>query len=74
VTSFPTLLLAVKEITAVGTIRYTAGCFEAAIDLLAQGKIDIKPLITKSFPLEQIEDALNAVIEGKEMKVVVTNY
>jgi len=35
--------------------------------------VDLKQLITKSFPLSQSRDAFEAVASGNEIKVIVRN-
>lgn len=71
--SFPTLQVATKELNVLGTYRYSAGCFEDGVDLLQRGLVSLKPLITKTFPLDQAEDAFQAVKAGKEVKIVIMN-
>lgn len=53
--------------------RYTASCFPSAIDLLTRGVVDVKQLITKTFPLTKSTDAFEAVASGEQMKVIVKN-
>jgi predicted dehydrogenase/threonine dehydrogenase-like Zn-dependent dehydrogenase len=51
-----------------GYIRWTEGRnFQAFIDLIADGKIDIKPLITHRFPIELAESAYE-LITGKHQE------
>lgn len=56
-----------------GITRYTASCFPSAIDMLARGVVDLKPLITKKYPLSQSTEAFEAVASGKEIKVIIKN-
>ncbi|KAF5393972.1 hypothetical protein D9757_000338 [Collybiopsis confluens] len=49
INSFPTVEIVAKELDVVGSVRYTAGCFQTAIDLVATGKVNLKPLITAIF-------------------------
>jgi D-xylulose reductase len=72
-TSFPTLELSAKELDVRGSLRYTTGCFEDASDLLERKLVDLKPLITRTFPLAQSEEAFKAVRAGSEIKIVVMN-
>ncbi|WVR07256.1 hypothetical protein IAU60_004297 [Kwoniella sp. DSM 27419] len=71
--SFPILQVATKELNVLGTLRYTNRCFEDGIDLLSRGLVSLKPLITKTFPLQQSEDAFKAVKSGAEIKIVIMN-
>ncbi len=49
----------------IGFIRWTEGRnLEAVVDLLASGKLDVKPLITHRLPIEQAEEAYE-IITGK---------
>ncbi len=49
----------------IGFIRWTEGRnLEAVVDLLASGKMDVKPLITHRLPIEQAEEAYE-IITGK---------
>ncbi|KAF5862572.1 hypothetical protein ETB97_011476 [Aspergillus alliaceus] len=51
-----------------GSIRYTAGCFSAILDLIASGKIDVKRLVTIRFAFEQVEEAFELL--SREDKAV----
>jgi len=73
VTTFPTLKITSKELTVVGSVRYTGNCFETAIGLISRGAVDLKPLVTKVYPLTKSEEAFKAVQAGVEIKVVVMN-
>lgn len=70
---FPTFLVTAKEISVVGTVRYTAGCFQTAIDLLDSGRVNLKPMVTATFPITKSKDALECVRQGDNLKVVVLN-
>jgi predicted dehydrogenase/threonine dehydrogenase-like Zn-dependent dehydrogenase len=50
-----------------GFVRWTAGRnFEAVLDLIAAGKLDLQPLITHRFPIDQAVKAYELVTENKE--------
>jgi predicted dehydrogenase len=50
----------------IGYVRWTEGRnFEAVIDLMAKGQLNVKPLITHRFPIEQATQAYG-VITGKK--------
>lgn len=70
---FPTLQIATRELSVIGTLRYTGGCFQDGIDLLERGLVDLAPLITKTFPLGESEAAFKAVKAGDEIKIVIMN-
>ncbi|WWC87945.1 uncharacterized protein L201_002845 [Kwoniella dendrophila CBS 6074] len=71
--TFPTLAVTNKEINVMGITRYTASCFPSAIDMLDRGVVDLRQLITKSFPITQSMDAFEAVAAGGDMKVIIKN-
>lgn len=71
--SFPTLQVATRELSVIGTLRYGTNCFQDGIDLIERGLIDIKPLITKTYPLDESVDAFKAVKTGQEIKIVIMN-
>jgi len=73
VTPFPTFSIVAKEIDVVGTVRYTAGCYQAAIDLMSKKRVDLRPMITAVFPLTKSVEALEAVRKGEDLKVVIMN-
>jgi predicted dehydrogenase/threonine dehydrogenase-like Zn-dependent dehydrogenase len=50
----------------IGYVRWTEGRnFEAVVDLLSSGKLQVQPLITHRFPIEQATEAYD-VITGKK--------
>jgi len=50
----------------IGYVRWTEGRnFEAVVDLMAKGQLNVKPLITHRFPIEQATQAYE-VITGKK--------
>lgn len=73
ITQFPTLEMAAKELNIIGSLRYTAGCFEDGIDLLKRGLVDLKPLISKTYPMTKAEEALKARGSGELIKIVIMN-
>ena len=58
--------LVVDEITIVGS---RCGPFARAIDLLAAGRIDVKPLVAGTYPLTQFAEAFEHARRG--LKVVL---
>lgn len=59
--NFPITEICSQGLTLKGSIRYLAGCYPAAIELISSGKIDVKSLITNRFPFEQAEEAFELV-------------
>lgn len=72
-TLFPTFALADKELTIRGSLRYTAGCFEDAIQMAESGAVDLKALVTRTVPLSRVEEAFDAFARGDEVKIVIMN-
>lgn len=62
-----------KELDVIGSVRYTVGCFQTAMDLIANGKINLKPMITAVFPLSKSVEALECVARGQDLKVIIMN-
>jgi L-iditol 2-dehydrogenase len=55
-----------REYNLVGTLMYVHEDYVEAIKLLAAGKVNLKPLITKEFTLEQIADAYKYIEDHKD--------
>jgi predicted dehydrogenase len=52
----------------IGYVRWTEGRnFEAVVELLADGKLNVKPLITHRFPIEQAPEAYEIIIGKKKV-------
>lgn len=70
---FPITTACIRALNIKGSIRYTAGVYPAAVDLIASGKIDVKRLITNRFKFEEAEQAFELVRAAKEgvFKVVI---
>ncbi|HYP25713.1 MAG TPA: alcohol dehydrogenase catalytic domain-containing protein [Blastocatellia bacterium] len=58
----------VNEVSIVGS---RCGRFQPAIDLLSEGAVDVEPLITSTFPLEEGLLAMHAAAEPGTMKVIL---
>jgi len=61
----PMTLMLIKEVTIKGSFRYGPGDYPFAISLVAQGKVDLKPLVTHRFPFDQAIEAFKATQAGK---------
>jgi len=61
----PITMLLVKELNVKGSFRYGPGDYKLAINLAAQGKIDLKPLVTHRFTFEDAKDAFGVTRTGK---------
>jgi D-xylulose reductase len=65
VVAFPITTVCTQGLVVKGSIRYVAGAYPAAIDLISKGKIDVKRLITHRFKFEQSEEAFELVRAGR---------
>ncbi|KAL3461872.1 chaperonin 10-like protein [Aspergillus heterothallicus] len=54
-----------KEVRLVGSLRYGPGCYALAVDLVQQGRIKLKPLITHQFSFEDASEAFKTTKAGK---------
>ena len=63
--------LVLKEAEIRGALTYRRADFEAAIDLLARGRIPVNELISSTAPLERAEDAFQALTAPGNTQVKV---
>jgi threonine dehydrogenase-like Zn-dependent dehydrogenase len=61
-----------KEIVLTGTMSADKDDMRQAVDLIAQGAIDLKPFISRVMPFEQLEEALQAALRPDTYRVIVT--
>ncbi|KAJ5111015.1 hypothetical protein N7532_001550 [Penicillium argentinense] len=66
VIAFPITAVCTRGLTVKGSIRYLAGCYPAAIDLIGSGQIDVKRLITNRYKFEEAEQAFELVKAGRQ--------
>lgn len=61
------------ELKLIGSMMYRHEDYEAAVEYVGQGKINLKPLISNRFPFEQYDDAYRFIDENRAtaMKVIV---
>lgn len=70
---FPITTACIRDLTIRGSIRYTAGVYPQAVDLVASGKVKPQKLITHRFKFEKAEEAFETVRRGGEdvLKVMI---
>ena len=69
--SLPIVNAAVREIDIRGVFRY-ANCYPAALSLIASGRIDVKPLITHRYTINEAVQAFEMAESGQAIKVMVS--
>lgn len=63
-------LAARREIDIVGVYRY-CNLYPRALELVASGKVNLKPLISKTFPLSEANEAFEYFASGEPVKVII---
>lgn len=66
----PLINAAVREVDIRGVFRY-CNTWPMAIAMLASGKVNVKPLVTHRFPLEQAVQAFETTRQGHGVKVML---
>uniref|UniRef100_A0A3P9J9I1 Sorbitol dehydrogenase n=1 Tax=Oryzias latipes TaxID=8090 RepID=A0A3P9J9I1_ORYLA len=66
----PLINAAVREVDIRGVFRY-CNTWPMAISMLASGKVNVKPLVTHRFPLEQAVQAFETTRQGLGIKVML---
>ena len=61
------------ELNMFGSMMYRHEDYEAAVEMIANGKIKLEPLISKHFPFEEYQQAYKFIEEQgeKTMKVII---
>jgi L-iditol 2-dehydrogenase len=67
-----TELLHYDEVTVMGAFHATPADFKQALNLIASGTLNVKPLITRKMPLNQIREAFEILGSSKsEVKIAI---
>ncbi|XP_033751019.1 sorbitol dehydrogenase-like [Pecten maximus] len=66
----PVTVASLREVDIRGNLRY-ANCYPTALDMVASGKVDVKPLITHRFSLEDSIKAFETTLRGEGIKVMI---
>ncbi|VDI74025.1 Hypothetical predicted protein [Mytilus galloprovincialis] len=68
--TLPIVNASVREVDIRGIFRY-ANCYPTALAMVASGKVDVKPLITHRFKLEDTLKAFETTFKGEGIKVMI---
>ncbi|MHA1277025.1 MAG: zinc-dependent alcohol dehydrogenase [Candidatus Helarchaeota archaeon] len=69
--TLPTLALSYREISLIGTFSHVAEESESMVNLLEVGKVQLAPLISHYFPLDEVNRAYTLFMERKTNKVIL---
>jgi threonine dehydrogenase-like Zn-dependent dehydrogenase len=70
--TLPAAVFHKHEITLAGTMSSTQEDFREATAILSRRALNVKPLITRTFPLSEIGAAFEAATSGEAYRIVVT--
>jgi L-iditol 2-dehydrogenase len=62
-----------EELTIVGSHDSTFGKYETALEVIERGVVDVEPIISHRFPLEEIDEAFEVAKKKEDLKVMVDN-
>lgn len=60
-----------SELTIRGSYSYSGLDFKKSLDLAANGRVQLKPLITHTFPLGEVRKAVDVITDGKEKHIKI---
>ncbi len=62
-----------RELRVMGSLMYKRGDYETAIDLIESGKVQLQPLISRHFPIQEYAEAYKYIENNREktMKVLI---
>ncbi len=60
-----------REIVLTGTMSQDLQDMRKAVEMIARRRIDLRPLISRTYPLSELEDALKAAIQPDTYRVIV---
>jgi L-iditol 2-dehydrogenase len=69
--SVPSYAIHYKSISLVGTSGFRTRDYKLAADMIASGRIDLKPMISTQYPLTEAQKAFDMAKSGEAMKVVI---
>jgi L-idonate 5-dehydrogenase len=69
--NIPQNLIVAKELSLCGSFRFHAE-FALAVRLINEGRVDLRPMVTRTFPLEQAREAFALAGDRRRaMKVLI---
>lgn len=71
--TLPVQAMTAKELVFIGSFRFHAEFF-AAVDLMRQGRLDVKPLVTHSVPLADMQFAFDLASDRSQAVKVQVNF
>ena len=67
-----TELLHYGDVTVMGAFHATPTHFKRALNLIASGGLNVKPIVTKRMPLDKIQDAFEILTTSKsDIKIAI---
>ncbi len=71
----PFELIFKKELRVVGSRTYFMSDFAEAIDILAAGRLDLRPLVSLTLPLEQLSRGVDLLVKepGRHVKILISS-
>lgn len=69
--TFPIMAACMKELTVRGSFRYGSGDYAQAVQLIGEGKLNVKELITGQVDFGDAEQAFKDVKAGKGIKILI---
>ncbi len=69
--TFPIIEMCIKELNVRGSFRYGSGDYKLAVELIANGKISVKELISGKVAFKEAEQAFQDVKAGKGIKILI---
>lgn len=71
-TEIPANTLLTRELQYIGSWRF-ANVFERVIELVVSGRIDVRPLITRTYPFAEFQQAIDSATGAEVIKVQIEN-
>jgi D-xylulose reductase len=69
--TFPIMAACTKELKISGSFRYGSGDYKLAVEMVSEGKVDVKKLITGTVKFTDAEKAFEAVKGGQGIKTLI---